>query len=247
MGQMAETSRESILIELLKLHAIDQEIVGLEQEAEERRRELERFEEGVSGLASRLEQLETNLEHARLDSRRAERALDERREALDKTRSRVSQVQNERQYSAASLEFDLIRQDVRKLEDIVLDKMQVVEELEGRHKELAAELESSRGEVGPRREAVAARLKELEDELAVKNDRRENLAIRIDGRALGLYERIRGGRSRVAMAALSEEAACGNCFTSVTIQQEMQIKSLSTLVCCEGCGVILYPRDLRAS
>lgn len=247
MGQMAETSRESILIELLKLHAIDQEIVGLEHEAEERRRELELFEEGVTGLASRLERLETNLEQARLESRRAERALDERREALDKTRSRVSQVQNERQYSAASLEFDLIRQDVRKLEDMVLDKMQVVEELEGRYKELAAELETSRGEVGLRRETVAARLKELEDELAIKNDRRENLAQRIDSRALGLYERIRGGRSRVAMAALSEEAACGNCHTSVTIQQEMQIRGLSTLVCCEGCGVILYPRDLRAS
>lgn len=242
---MAETSRESILFELLKLHAIDQEIVDLEHEAEERRRELELFEEGINGLASRLEQLDTNLERARLEARRAERALDERRDALDRTRSRVSQVQNQRQYSAASLEFDLIRQDVRKLEDMVLDKMQVVENLEGTRKGVADELENSRGEMGPRREAIAARLEELEDELAIKADRRDNLALRIDSRALGLYDRIRAGRSRVAMAPLSEEAACGNCFTSVTIQQEMRIRSLSTLVCCEGCGVILYPRDLQ--
>ncbi len=242
---MAEESRESILLELLKLHAIDQEIVDLQHEVEERRRELELFEEGVTGLSSRLEQLDTNLERALLEARRAERALDERRDALDRTRSRVSQVQNQRQYSAASLEFDLIRQDVRKLEDMVLDKLQVVENLEGARKGLAEELESSRGQQGPRREAVAARLEELKDELAIKGDRRDNLALRIDARALGLYDRIRGGRSRVAMAPLSEEADCGNCFTSVTIQQQMQINSLSTLVCCEGCGVILYPRDLR--
>lgn len=242
---MAEASRESILLELLKLHATDQQIVDLEHEVRERRRELEVFEEGVTGLSSRLEQLDTNLERALLEARRAERALDERRDALDRTRSRVSQVQNQRQYSAASLEFDLIRQDVRKLEDMVLDKLQVVENLEGARKGLAEELESSRGEMGPRREAIAARLEELQDELTIKGDRRDNLAMRIDARALGLYDRIRGGRSRVAMAPLSEEAACGNCHTSVTIQQEMQIKSLSTLICCEGCGVILYPRDLK--
>jgi len=86
---------------------------------------------------------------------------------------------------------------------------------------------------------------ELRDELAIKRDRRHNLAIRLDTAALSLYDRIRAGRSGVAVAPLTEESVCGHCFTSVTIQQEMLIKQMTTLICCEGCGVILCPHDLK--
>ncbi len=246
MGEMARTSEQSsTLIQLLDLHAIDQEIASLERQAEERKNELAAFEEGVAGLESKLERLDTELEQARLEARRNERVVDEKRDTLDRLRSRVSQVQNERQYSAATLEFDLVRQDLRKLEDMVIEKLQVVEDLEGRRRQIETELEQSRGEAGPRQEAITTGLQELAEQLAIKRDRRHNLAIRVEERALGLYDRIRGGRSRVAMAPLTEEAACGNCYTAVTIQQQMQIKGLSTLVCCEGCGVILYPEGLR--
>ncbi len=217
----------------------------MEREAGERKNEQVAFEEGVAGLESRLERLDAEVEHARLDARRNERVVDEKRDTLDRLRSRVSQVQNERQYSAATLEFDLVRQDLRKLEDLVIEKLQVVEDLESRRRQIQDELEQSRREAGPRREAISAGLRELEQQLAIKRDRRHNLAIRIDERALGLYDRIRAGRSQIAMAPLTEEAACGNCYTAVTIQQQVQIKGLSTLVCCEGCGVILYPEGLR--
>ncbi|MEE9133652.1 MAG: hypothetical protein V3U13_08830 [Gemmatimonadota bacterium] len=238
------TKHMGILQQLLDVHEIDQQIHTLEQEFRRCAEEVTAMDESVSGLESGLEQVDTELEHARGDLRRSERAVDERRDALDRIRSRVNQVQNERQYSAASLEFDLVRQDIRKLEDQVLERMQVVEELENRRNDILAKLEAARAESGAGSEEIANRMKELEDEVAIKRDRRHNLAIRLEHGALGLYNRIRAGRSHVALAPLTDERVCGNCFTSVTIQQEMQIKSMSALICCEGCGVILYPGDL---
>jgi predicted nucleic acid-binding Zn-ribbon protein len=185
------------------------------------------------------------LERGRLEARTAERAVDDKRAALDRIRGRVDRVQNQKQYSAASLEFDLVKQDLRKLEDRALEKMQVVEELESRVSSVQAELDVARAEVGPLAEEVESRRKKLDDELAILRDRRNNLAIRIDGGALALYNRIRSGRSAIALAPLTDESVCGNCYTAVTVQQEMQIKGMSTLVCCEGCGVILYPQDVK--
>lgn len=241
----ASNQQMPVLQQLLGLHDIDQEVRTIERELKQYTEELATMEEGVANLESRLERIETELEQARLDARRSERAADEKRAVFDRLRTRVNQVQNQKQYSAASLEFDLVRQDLRKLEDLVLDKMQIVEEVENRQKETQAALEEARSGAGPQRQAIEDRLSELKDELAIKRDRRENLAVRLDDSALGLYDRIRAGRSEVAVAPLTEESVCGYCFTSVTIQQEMLIKQMTTLICCEGCGVILYPHDLK--
>jgi predicted nucleic acid-binding Zn-ribbon protein len=235
----------TVLQRLLDLHDVDQEIRALRREREGLKAERADMEDGVTGLESRLERLETELEQARIEERRSERAADEKRDTLDRLRGRVSQVQNEKQYSAASLEFDLVRQDLRKLEDLVLEKLQAVEDIEGRRNETLAQLEEARSGAEPRRDDIGERLKELESELAIQKDRRYNFSIRLEPSALALYDRIRAGRSEVAVAKLTEEAVCGHCFTSVTIQQEMQIREMKTLVCCEGCGVILYPRDFH--
>lgn len=235
----------SLLQQLMGLHEVDQQILALEREMRECRQQQAGMDEGVVALESRFERLDGELQRARAEARASERALDEKRDTLDRLRTRVNSVQNERQYSAASLEFDLVRQDLRKLEDLVINKLQAVEELEGQHKELSSELEAARTDAGPRGEEITARVKELQDELAIVRDKRNNLTIRIDSSALSLYERIAAGRSRIALAPLTDEGVCGNCFTSVTIQQEMQIKGMNTLICCEGCGVILYPGDLK--
>lgn len=235
----------TLLQQLLGLHDLDQEIKAVERELEQHKENLATMEEGVADLQGRAERIETELEQARLDARRAERAADDKRAAFDRLRSRVNQVQTQKQYSAASLEFDLVRQDLRKLEDLVLDKLQVVEEVEGRQTETLAALEEAQAGAGPQRQAIEERAEQLKVELAIKHDRRQNLVIRLDGTALALYDRINAGRSEVAVAPLTEESVCGHCFTSVTIQQEMQIKSMTSLICCEGCGVILYPHDLK--
>lgn len=237
--------KEAVMQQLLNLHEIDQQILEAERQLEDVRIEANALDEGVAGLRGALEQVEASLTRARTEARAADRAVEEKRDTLDRIRGRVNQVRNEKQYSAASLEFDLVKQDLRRLEDRELEKMQEVEDLASRREELVARLDEAVGEAGPRGQEIEATEKELRERLTVLRDRRNNLAIRVDDSALGLYDRIRGGRSQVALAPLTAEAVCGNCFTSVTIQQEMQVKTMTELICCEGCGVILYPEDFK--
>jgi predicted nucleic acid-binding Zn-ribbon protein len=234
----------SILQQLLDLQAVDLEISSAEQELNQFVDTLATAEDGVVSLESRVEQIGSEVERARGDARTMERAVDDKRDVMDQLRTKVNKVQNEKQYGAATLEFDLARQEIRQLEDRALEKLQAVEELEGRQNALQAELDVARSEAEPLREATEVRRQQLQEELAIKRDKRENLAMRIDKPAMGVYDRIRSGRSLVALAPLSD-GMCGHCFTSVTIQQEMQIKGMSILINCEGCGVILYPDELK--
>lgn len=238
------SQKEEKLRRLLDLHAIDQQIRHAEGELRHLRDELTTSEEGLAGLAGGLEKVDQELERIRLEARHMERAANDKRDHLNRLRAKVNQVRNEKQYGAATLEFDLVKQDLRKLEDQVIDKLQAVEDLEGRRKQIAEELEGARSHAGPQRQDIDTRRQELEEQVTVLRDRRNNLAIRMDHELLVMYDRIRAGRSEVVLAPLTAEAACGYCYTSVTVQQEMQIREMSNIVCCEGCGVILYPRQL---
>lgn len=244
---MSDSSQEPLLQQLLTLHAFDQEIAFLERELKRDQDSLTSAVEGVAGLQAELEKTDAELLRLRTDARTAEHTVDAKRDQLDRLRSKVNQVKTEKQYGAATLEFDLVKQEIRKLEDQVIDKLQAVEDLEGRRKTLMEEFEVAEAEVAPMGEEVEKRRANLEEELAIKRDRRNNVTIRLDAGVLALYDRIRSGRQEVALAPLTGEGVCGNCFTAVTIQQEMQIKGLAVIVCCEGCGVILYPEEMKGT
>ncbi|UCF18966.1 MAG: hypothetical protein JSU87_13690 [Gemmatimonadota bacterium] len=238
---MKETT---LLQQLMDLHEVDQKIREADEKLKGNQDHLAQVSDAVVDLESRLERLESELERARVEARAAERAVDDKRAQMDRMRSRVNQVRNQKQYSAASLEFDLAKQDIRKLEDRALEKLQLVEELESRRSGLRGELDVARDELAPLSDELDAMREKLSGEISILKDRRHNLAIRIDGPALTLYDRIRAGRSQTAVAPL-EGHACGFCYTAVTVQQEMQIREMTRLICCEGCGVILYPADLK--
>lgn len=242
---MSDSNKEPLLQQLLVLHALDQEITFLERELKRDQDGLLTALDGVAGLKAELERIDSELLRIRADARSAEHSVDAKRDQLDRLRAKVNQVKNEKQYGAATLEFDLVKQEIRKLEDQVLEKLQAVEDLEGRRKTVQDEFDVAEAEAAPMGEEVEKRRIHLEEELAIKRDRRHNLEVRLDPGVLVQYDRIRSGRQEVALAPLTGEGVCGNCFTSVTIQQEMQIKGLEVIVCCEGCGVILYPGDMK--
>jgi NADH-ubiquinone oxidoreductase chain 1 len=56
---------------------------------------------------------------------------------------------------------------------------------------------------------------------------------------LRVYQAIRGGGSRAAVAELTEDGACGNCFGMVPLQHQNEVRHGESLIRCEACGVIL--------
>ena len=229
---------------LLELHDLDQQVSAKTAEMEESKSRLAELDDSVATLEDGIDTVASRLDDLRTEVRKGERALDEKRNTLSRIRNRVSRVQNERQYSAASMEADLVKRDLRRLEEQVLGKMQEVEDTEAKRKDLEGRLAEAREGAGNERQTLESRVAELEEELAILADKRGNLTVRLNKRSLSLYDRILSGRSEVAMAPVTDEGVCGYCHTFVPVQQQMEINNMNRLVTCEGCGVILYPSDL---
>jgi predicted nucleic acid-binding Zn-ribbon protein len=106
--------------------------------------------------------------------------------------------------------------------------------------ELEKQLDKARATIATERAALVAERDAAQLELDQLRDRRENAAIRLDPQNRRLYERVRVGRSRMVMAPLTSEGACGNCFNVLPVQEQTEVRRGESLRRCEGCGVILY-------
>lgn len=225
---------------LLKLQEIDQEIDEARRRVEGFDPELETLEEPLAQLETEAKGVRTRLEEMRAEIRRLERAAEEKRERQKKYEDHLSRARNTREEAAARAELDLVRKAADTDEQEAMDLDDAATRTELKLDELESKLAATRAEIEPRRAELMAGRESAQEELEVLADRRENEAIRMDDRSRRLYEQVRGGRTRQVLSRMTEDGACGLCFSVLPIQKQTEIRRGSELVRCEACGVILY-------
>lgn len=228
---------------LLELQTLDDDIVRAKTKVAEFEPQVAALEGPVRTLEAEIEALRGKLAEMRLAVRRLEGAAEQKRDRLRQYEGRMERVRNMREESAARTEMDLIRRAAEADETEALELMEQATRADLKLDDLGRQLDTRRAELEPRKEALLAERKQAEDELAELKDRRHNSAVRLDPKTLRLYERVRTGRSRLAVAPLTSEGACGNCFNVLPIQRQTEVRQDDALIRCEQCGAILYPED----
>jgi len=228
---------------LRALEQIDREIAACMRRLAALEPEVLEAEGRLSDLGSRAKAAGARIEKIDGRLRKFERASQAGRETLERLRQRAKEVQNLKQHTAVRLETDAARQNLEAADDELLESMQEAEEARGALGAIEHELEEQRTAYEALKAETEARRTELEAEVSVQRDRRENRELRLDRAALRLYESVRGGRTRQALAPVTPDGVCGHCYTFVPLQRQAEIRMGRRLYLCEGCGTILYPAD----
>jgi hypothetical protein len=227
---------------LLALQELDQEIARAEKKLQDFDPQIQTVDQPVTTLETDIASMRDRLEEARTEARRLERGAEQKRDRLRTYEERLMRIRNAREDAAVRTELDLIRRATEADETDALEKMEQARRTDLKLDEMLRNLDKQKAEVAPRKDELLRARDEAAAELAVLRDRRQNFAIRLEPQALRLYERVRGGRTKRALAPLSHEGACGNCFNVLPIQQQSEVRREGALVRCEACGVILYPQ-----
>jgi uncharacterized protein len=225
---------------LIALQQMDDDIARTQERIQEFGPQFEALEAPVLSAQRDLEAMRAKLEDLRGEVRRLEGNAAQKRARLRKYEERLARARSPRDEAEVRAEIDLVSKALdADLDDIMKESEQAtrtdlkVDDLEKQVGRLKAEIAARHDEL------VAARTL-VEDELAQLRDRRENHALRLDQPSRRLYERVRGGKSRLALAPITDEGACGNCFNILPVQEQSVVRRGETLHRCEGCGVILY-------
>ena len=199
----------------------------------------EEIEEPALMLESELGTSRTRLKEMKLESRRLETSSDERRERVKKLEERIGSVRNLREESAVTTELEMVKRALENDETEALTLIDQVRKGEERVTELEEAYKEASDIVEPKKEALLAEREEVRSELSRLEKERESFTAAMDPGELRMYEAIRGSGRRRAIAELTADGACANCFSMVPLQLQNVIRHGDRLIRCEACGVIL--------
>ncbi|MGH7476527.1 MAG: zinc ribbon domain-containing protein [Longimicrobiales bacterium] len=228
---------------LITLQDLDREIHGAQQRLAAFTPQMEEVEAPLKLLESELEAVRNQLETARKEARRLERSADENRQRVERYEERLMRVRDMRGEAAARTELDLIQRALEADEQDAINMLDQVRRAELKGDDLAKKIDELRSEVDPRLREILEQRAVIEAELSDLLGRRQEQTGALDAPVRQMYERARGGRARMVLAALTLDGACGHCFSMVPIQRQAEIRDSGALVRCEECGVILYHEE----
>jgi predicted nucleic acid-binding Zn-ribbon protein len=232
---MTERTRSA----LKKLQALDVRIAEMRQKVRDFDPLFEEVEEPALVLQSELENTRKRLKEMKVEERRVELATEEKQARLEKLEERQKNVRNLREEAAVSAELDMVKRSLQSEEQEAYTLIDQIRKLSEREEELEQAFKEADAQVEPKRQELLDQRQAIRDELEGLRKEREEFAESIDSKELRLYEGIRGDDGRRAVAALTRDGACGNCYGMVPLQIQNEIRHGDDLIRCEQCGVIL--------
>ena len=196
-------------------------------------------EEPALMLERELDTSRKRLKEMKLEERRLELATEERRERQKRLDERILSVRNLREEAAVSAELEMVKRSLQNDEQEALTLMDQLRKVEGRLAEVEVAFAEASEMVEPKKNELLAERAQAERELESLGSERVSFVGGMPPGELKIYDAIRAGGRRIAVAELTEDGACSHCFGVVPLQLQNEIRHGHALLRCEGCGVIL--------
>jgi predicted nucleic acid-binding Zn-ribbon protein len=228
---------------LKELQNLDQAIAAIRSSAQSFDLLLEEVNVPVARLEQEVEALEKRLTEVKLEENRIELTIEERRVRAAKLEERMDAVRNVREEAAVHAELEMVRRALESEEQEALSLLDQIKRLKERSEEQEAAYQEALAEVEPRREELVEEKQAADGKLEALQAERDAFAAGIDPGERRIYDSIMAGARDVAVAELTQDGACGNCYNMVPLQIQNQIRHGDGMIRCEGCGVILTPES----
>ncbi len=224
---------------LLKVQGIDLMIGKIKAEHDTIPGQLEELNNSVGELEEAIEEQEAELKNIKVAIREAESKMSLLNEMEKKYKQQLTSVKTNREYSALLTEIEGVKKEKEELDDSAIEKMERIEVITNEIEESKKKLEDFQTQSKDKRKELSRRIKNLSKKMAVEEQKRGNLAVRIERGTLKLYERIMNSRNDRAVVPL-RNGSCGGCFAEVPLQKVADIRKGDQLLTCDNCGRILY-------
>jgi uncharacterized protein len=226
---------------LLALQELDNQIDRAQARVRDFTPQLESLEAPVASAQRELDTVTERLAELRTEQHRLQRNAQQKQERMAAVQERMTRVRNAREESAVKTETDLVRRALEADTADLKDTTEQATRTDLKLDDLRRQLDRAMADIAAQRESILAERATVEAEIEQLRQQRADAASGLDKPSLRLYDRVRSGKSRRALAPLTGEGACGSCYNVLPVQEQSQVRSGSALHRCEICGVILYP------
>lgn len=218
----------------------------IENDAEMARRAIKAIPDrrAAAEQAVQMRQAELDAANARLaESTASRRALEKdlamQQGRLGKFKDQLMEVKTNREYTAMQHEIATADSEVKRLEDVVLEKLLEGDELTTAAQAAQAALDAAKRAAADTAETLAAEQVSLEAAIADAARRRADVARDLDRTWVELFDSLLPRRARLAVVE-ARDGHCTVCHVRLRPQVYNQIRLNEAVVQCDSCQRILY-------
>ena len=229
----------SELTSVRELHKVDRRRQELSAEIAHLPKHIAEIEKKLKSHREKLRTDQAALEDNRKSRRQMEGEIPTHEQKISRLREQMSDAKTNEQFRAFQHEIKFGEDEIRKVEDRILDKMEEAEALEQLVKTSQESLELEAAAVEKEVREARARVVKDEGELAAVEAQRKELAASISPQVLSMYERVLKLRAGEAVAEASADR-CLACNVRLRPQFSQMLRFGKKVLTCESCGRILY-------
>lgn len=230
---------DDVVKQLLNLRDADNAIYGLRRALTERPAAVEMERRALASAEASLQDLQQQIRALQMivDKRNVELAQADG--VVQKLIVQQGTLKTNAEYSAMQKQIEGKREEIRSLEDRILEAMEVVEDAKRQVPGRKAEIETKRHLLEQALVALDIEMKRLGDELASGQVRRAELAAALPEDILRIYNSQLDRYKKDAVAAVDSEGICQGCHTKTT-SQVANMAMAGHAIQCNNCERLLY-------
>lgn len=230
---------EEQLRQLINLQTIDREIGAIQIRVQEHPKRLAAIDQELQEARERYEAFLGQLEETKKVRRGLEKEIEELEQRIKKSRTKLMEVKNNKEYKAMLTEIDELTKGQRAKEDVLLELMDKAEDLAQQARRRKEELESQLAEGTSRKGALEQSGENAVRELAALEVQRRQAEEGVERQHLEKYEFLRNRLQGLALAE-ARQGACCVCHMHIPPQMYNELQRNEKLISCPNCFRILY-------
>lgn len=236
------------LIKLLSAQKIDLEIDRLKKAKSDYPVQIERLKNEITELERAVEETEIRITENKKSRLMIEEEITAERDMLSKKEKRLLETQTNKEYTAVQHEIEGARERIDNLETEELNLMTQFDQLEPELAGYAEKYETVKEKNTAEIEEMQNKFDSIESDIDELDKQRTVLLSEVDARPLSVYNRLRKGKSGIAVSEVDQKKlSCSGCFKQLPPQKVLEVRRATKLIFCENCGRILTWDDRENS
>ena len=224
---------------LMDLQVIDRQLQELEQSLTSIAGRVDQLRVENQANQAELDRLSEQDKEITTARKKAERELAEGEVRIRNKRMRLTLVRNDKELQALTHEIESLKDTNQRLETELLTSMEGADARTARIKELTEAIAKGKVDLTAAEKEIAAQVEELKGNIGKHRKAREKVAEKIDPGLLSRYQMIFSRRAGVAVA-LAKGGTCQGCRMRLPPQLYNEIQKHLQIHFCPNCQRVLY-------
>lgn len=225
--------------QLVELQKVDDAIFAVKQELESAPRNLEELEQRFEAVEARRNRVLDKLSHLQEQQKRLSLEIDDDSARIKKSKNKLMQVGNTREYHAMMREMDSMEKVNRSREE---EKMTLMEELQLQNDTLAEidrDHSALKAELEVKRESLDGKIQNAKASLESLNRKRAQVSKAIPQPVFMRYEFIRVRLEHPVIVAV-KDGICSRCHIAIPPQSFIELQRGQQILSCPNCQRLIF-------